>query len=202
MPIAWGTSACWPWCAAAQAIQAAVEREFQRALELNEESFALYTELGDRWFAGIVQWGIGVMATLLGDFEKARSNFRDCLRNAWDIGNRWAAAYPLEAFAALAVSEGQLHARRPPAGRGGSAALRVRPGGRDLRTIPPCARFSRGSRRNSPSRNWLRRARKAEPCPPLRPSLSRSKARNSGCLRIAAPCNHATKPGPGPWPAG
>ena len=92
----------------AQAIQMAVERQFQRALELNEESYALYVELGDRWFAGIVQWGIGVMATLLGDFEKARSNFRDCLRNAWDIGNRWAAAYPLEAFAALAVSEGQL----------------------------------------------------------------------------------------------
>jgi hypothetical protein len=78
--------------------------------------------LGDRWFAGIVQWGIGVVAVLLNDFEKARSNFRDCLRNAWDIGNRWAAAYPLEAFAALAVREGQL----PRAARllGAAEALR------------------------------------------------------------------------------
>jgi len=43
----------------------------------------------------------------MGDFEKARLNFRECIQKSWALRNRWAVAYPLEAFAALAVAEGQ-----------------------------------------------------------------------------------------------
>ena len=82
-----------------------------------------FRELGDVWYCGIVQWGIGVIATWLGDFEKARASFRECLRGSWSFGNRWALAYPLEAFAALAVEEGQY----PRAARllGAAEALRA-----------------------------------------------------------------------------
>jgi predicted ATPase/class 3 adenylate cyclase len=90
-----------------QAVQATVEQRFEESLALSEASLALYRELGDTWFCGIVQWGVGVTATFLGDFEKARANFQDCLQGSWALGNRWAVAYPLEAFAALAVAQGQ-----------------------------------------------------------------------------------------------
>jgi non-specific serine/threonine protein kinase len=90
-----------------RAVEATIEGRYAEALALGEKSLALYRELGDGWFCGIVQWGVGVTATFLGDYEKARSNFQECLRGSWSLGNRWAVAYPLEAFAALAVAEGK-----------------------------------------------------------------------------------------------
>jgi len=90
-----------------QGMEATIEQRFQDSLTLSEESLALYTELGDRWFSGIVQWAVGVSATCLEDFDKARLNFRDCLQASTALGNRWAIAYPLEAFAALAIAQGQ-----------------------------------------------------------------------------------------------
>jgi predicted ATPase/class 3 adenylate cyclase len=91
----------------AQGIEATVKGEHEQALALHEESLALYRELGDQWFCGILEWAVGVTATYLGDFEKAQANFQDCLEQAWGLGNRWAVAYPLEAFAALAVAQGE-----------------------------------------------------------------------------------------------
>ncbi len=90
-----------------QATEASIEGRHEESLALNEASLALYRELGDTWFCGIVQWAVGVTATYLGDFEKAGETFRECLNAAWSLGNRWAVAYPLEAFAALAVAQGQ-----------------------------------------------------------------------------------------------
>jgi len=90
-----------------QAIDATLEGKYPETLALHEESLALFRELGDVWFAGIVQWGVGVTATYLGDFAKARASFLECLDGAWSVGNRWAVAYPLEAFAALAVAQHQ-----------------------------------------------------------------------------------------------
>ena len=92
----------------AQAVEATVEQRYQESLVLSEASLALYRELGDTWFCGIVQWGVGITATVLGDFEKARANFLQCIEGAWALGNRWAVAYPLEAFAALAVAQRQF----------------------------------------------------------------------------------------------
>jgi predicted ATPase/class 3 adenylate cyclase len=91
----------------AQGIEATIEKRYEDSLALHEGALAIYRELGDAWFAGIVQWALGVTATYLGDFDKARVNFRECLQGAWAFGNRWAVAYPLEAFAALAVAQGQ-----------------------------------------------------------------------------------------------
>jgi predicted ATPase/class 3 adenylate cyclase len=91
----------------AQGIEATFEKKYEQSLALHEASLALYRELGDTWFCGILQWAVGVTATYLGDFEKARVNFRECLQGSWALGNRWAVAYPLEAFAALAVAQGQ-----------------------------------------------------------------------------------------------
>jgi predicted ATPase/class 3 adenylate cyclase len=92
----------------AQAVGATVEERYEESLALHEASLSLYRELGDIWFCGIVQWGVGITATYLGDFEKARTNFQECLKASWDLGNRWALAYPLEAFAALAVAQRQF----------------------------------------------------------------------------------------------
>ncbi len=90
-----------------QGVEATVERRYTDSLALHEAALALYQELGDAWFSGILQWAVGVTATYLGDFEKARANFKACIEASWAFGNRWALAYPLEAFAALAVAEGQ-----------------------------------------------------------------------------------------------
>jgi predicted ATPase/class 3 adenylate cyclase len=76
----------------AQGIQATVEQRYEDSLALHEESLAIYRELGDKWMCGIAQWGVGINATYLGDFGKARSNFTDCLNSAWTVGNRWAVA--------------------------------------------------------------------------------------------------------------
>jgi predicted ATPase/class 3 adenylate cyclase len=89
-----------------QGMEATLEHRYKDALALWEEGLALFKELGDFWFQGILQWAVGVASTVLGDYENARARFRECLNSAWSLGNRWAVAYPLEAFAALAVAEG------------------------------------------------------------------------------------------------
>jgi len=91
-----------------RAIETTLAHQYQESLALHEASLALYRELGDAWFCGIAQWGVGITATFLGDFDKARASFRECLNGSWALGNRWAVAYPLEAFAALAVAERQF----------------------------------------------------------------------------------------------
>jgi predicted ATPase/class 3 adenylate cyclase len=90
-----------------KAIDATMEQRSEQGLAFGEEALGLYRELGDLWLQGIVLWGVGVTATFLGDYEKARACFQECIQNAWGLGNRWAVAYPLEAFAALAVAQGQ-----------------------------------------------------------------------------------------------
>jgi predicted ATPase len=90
-----------------QGVDATIKKQYEESLALHEEALALYKELGDTWFCGIVLWAVGVTATYLDDFEKARASFEACLQSAWALGNRWAVAYPLEAFAALAVAQGQ-----------------------------------------------------------------------------------------------
>jgi predicted ATPase/class 3 adenylate cyclase len=91
-----------------QGMEATFEGRHADALARWEEGLALFVELGDLWFQGILQWGVGVASTVLGNFEKARASFRQCINGAWALGNRWAVAYPLEAFAALAVAEGEF----------------------------------------------------------------------------------------------
>jgi tetratricopeptide (TPR) repeat protein len=91
-----------------QGMEATIEHRYKDALALWEESLALFKELGDMWLQGILQWAVGVASTVLGDYENARARFRECLNGAWSLGNRWAVAYPLEAFAGLAVAEGEF----------------------------------------------------------------------------------------------
>ena len=91
----------------AQATLAAAGRDYAQSFALDQESFALYRELGDAWLAGIVQWAVGVSATVLGRFDEARAHFAACLQNGLDLGNRWGAPYPIEAFGVLALAEHQ-----------------------------------------------------------------------------------------------
>ena len=86
---------------------AAARQDHARGFALYQESFALYRELGDAWMAGIVEWTVGVSATVLGRFDEARAHFAACLTNGLDLGNRWGVPYPLEAFAVLALAEHQ-----------------------------------------------------------------------------------------------
>ena len=91
----------------AQATLASAARDDARSLALDRESFALYREVGDTWMALIVRWALGISATVLGHFDEARAHFASCLQTGLDLGNRWGAPYPIEAFGVLAVAEHQ-----------------------------------------------------------------------------------------------
>jgi len=102
------------------------QSDYAASFDLGKQSLALYREIGDGWQSGIVLWGVGVTATALGRFDEARADFTECLNNAWDLGNRWGVPYPLEAFAALAVAEGQY--TRAASLLGAAEALRAKLG--------------------------------------------------------------------------
>ncbi len=109
-----------------RAILAAAERDYEKCFAFDSASFALYRKLGDRWLAGIVQWAIGMSATVLGRFDEARAHFRECLQNAWELGNRWGLPFSLEAFGALAAAERQY--ARAARLLGAAESLRVQSG--------------------------------------------------------------------------
>lgn len=92
----------------AKGAEATLDQDYPESLALHEAGLALFRELGDVWQCGIIQWAVGITATFLGDFEKARASFEECLKGSWSVGNRWAVPYPLEAFAALAVAQRQF----------------------------------------------------------------------------------------------
>jgi predicted ATPase/class 3 adenylate cyclase len=94
----------------AQATVAAVEGDYARAYTLEAESYGLYRELGDAWLALILDWAVGISATVLGRFDEARTHFTACLENGLKLSGQWGLPYPLEAFAALAAAE-QKHLR-------------------------------------------------------------------------------------------
>ncbi len=76
-------------------------------LALDEESIALYRQAGDIWLVVILAWSVGVNAAVLGRFAEAHTHLRECLLVGIDLGNRWGASYPLDAFAFLALAERQ-----------------------------------------------------------------------------------------------
>ncbi|HSJ05028.1 MAG TPA: adenylate/guanylate cyclase domain-containing protein, partial [Verrucomicrobium sp.] len=88
-----------------QAVFAAVEGDFAMAFKLDAENLAVYREEGDVWQAIIMAWAVGVNAAALGQFKVAHEHLRECLQVGIELGNRWGASYPLEAFAVLAVAE-------------------------------------------------------------------------------------------------
>jgi hypothetical protein len=56
---------------------------------------------------------VGVNAAVLGKFDVAHAHLAECLRVGLELGNKWGASYPLEAFAFLAVAEKKYeHAAR------------------------------------------------------------------------------------------
>ncbi len=86
---------------------AAADEDFRRAFTFDTESHAHYREVGDTWQAIIAAWGVGINAAVLGRFDVAHAHLGECLQVGLDLGNRWGASYPLEAFAVLAVAERQ-----------------------------------------------------------------------------------------------
>jgi hypothetical protein len=90
-----------------RAALAATERDFVRALALEEESLRLYREAGDIWQVVICTWSVGLNAAALGNFDLARAHLTECIQVGLGLGNRWAVSYPIEAFATLAVAERQ-----------------------------------------------------------------------------------------------
>lgn len=76
-------------------------------LALDEESIALYRQAGDIWLVVILAWSVGVNAAVLGRFAEAHTHLRECLLVGIELGNRWGASYPLDAFAFLALAERQ-----------------------------------------------------------------------------------------------
>ncbi len=90
-----------------QAALAAHERRFEVALRFDEEALMLCRQLGDVWQSLVSCWSAGLNAVALGRFDLARQSLSECFRVGHDLGNRWGAFYPLEAFAALAFAEGR-----------------------------------------------------------------------------------------------
>jgi hypothetical protein len=84
---------------------AAADGDFAQAYALDTESLAHYRALGDTWQAIIGAWGVGINAAVLGHFDVAHAHLTECLQVGLELGNRWGASYPLQAFAALAVAE-------------------------------------------------------------------------------------------------
>jgi hypothetical protein len=67
-----------------------------------------------------------VNAAVLGKFAEAHAHLSECLRVGLDLGNKWGASYPLEAFAFLAIAERKYeHAARL---FGAAEAQRIRSG--------------------------------------------------------------------------
>ena len=89
----------------AQATVAAVEGDYARSYALDAESYALYRELGDAWLAVILDWAVGISATVLGRFDEASAHFTACLENGIKLSGQWGLPFPLEAFATLAAAE-------------------------------------------------------------------------------------------------
>ena len=90
-----------------RAALAASERDFAQAFALDGEALTLCHQLGDRWQEAIVNWSLGINATVLGRFDDGRRHFAECLRLGVEIGTPWGASYPLEGLAALAVAQRQ-----------------------------------------------------------------------------------------------
>jgi predicted ATPase len=86
---------------------AAGEGDFQKAFDIEMANHAHYREQGDVWLGIIIGWSVGVNAAVLGKFDVAHEYLAECLQVGLDLGNRWGASYPLEAFAILAVAEKQ-----------------------------------------------------------------------------------------------
>ncbi len=83
-------------------------QEYAEALALDREGLALLQQAGDLWTALMVEWAVGINATMLGEYAEARACFANCMNTGVALGNRWGVPYPLEAFAALALKEGDV----------------------------------------------------------------------------------------------
>jgi hypothetical protein len=90
-----------------QAMLAATNHDFARSFALDQESFTLYRQLGDDWMTLIIEWALGVNAIALERFQEAREHLTVCLQRGVELGGAWGVPFPLEAFAALAVTEKQ-----------------------------------------------------------------------------------------------
>ena len=88
--------------------------ELSRAQDLIEEASLLATSLRDpassrtsNTSAACWPRRVGVNAAVLGRFAEAHTHLRECLLVGIDLGNRWGASYPLDAFAFLALAQRQ-----------------------------------------------------------------------------------------------
>lgn len=84
---------------------AAGEGDFEKAFAIDQENYATYRAAGDTWQCIIVAWSVGINAACLGHYDLAHQSLGECLEVGLDLGNRWGASYPLEAFAVLAVAQ-------------------------------------------------------------------------------------------------
>ena len=64
--------------------------------------------MGDAWQLVIVNWTVGIEATVLGEYAEAHACFASSMQGGIDLGNRWGIPYPLEAFAVLAIAQGRF----------------------------------------------------------------------------------------------
>lgn len=87
------------------AVIAAGEGDFEKAFDIDQKNLARYRKAGDIWQGIIIAWSVGVNAAVLGHYDIAHQNLGECLQVGLDLGNRWGASYPLEAFAILAVAQ-------------------------------------------------------------------------------------------------
>jgi non-specific serine/threonine protein kinase len=90
-----------------EGILAAARGDHPRSLALVRESRALYERSGDAWQVVIGDWSVGIEATVLREFAEARTRFASCMQGGIALGNRWGIPFSIEAFAVLAIAQGE-----------------------------------------------------------------------------------------------
>jgi tetratricopeptide (TPR) repeat protein len=102
--------------------------DHKRARSLHEESLAIKRTLGDKWGTGYTLHSLGEGAFQLGEYDTASAFFAESLSIRHTLGEIRSVAQGLEAFAALAIAQGEpkraaealresIHAPLAPAGR-------------------------------------------------------------------------------------
>jgi len=80
--------------------------DLEGALNLKNESLALYQELGDQWYTAYLLGMVGMVAMSMGHYAQARSRFEEAMQIDMKVGDKWNMAWLLHGLGNIAHLEG------------------------------------------------------------------------------------------------
>jgi tetratricopeptide (TPR) repeat protein len=80
--------------------------DFDKGLQLREQSLALFRALGDQWLVALITGAVGKMYLAAGDPAKGQRLLREALMLGRSLGSRGAVPYGLEAIADVFARQG------------------------------------------------------------------------------------------------